>query len=486
MPPGWPLVLAGAMRVCSSFWFLNLVQMCLMLGAFVLFYRVMLRLTSVRRASVVCLTVGMISPIYHRTFLLHSEPLFFLTGAAAVMVALQLNEGRSAAWRVPLMLGLVAAGVMVRWAGILLCPVVIGALLRGHVRPAWNKLWVCAVLTGLLGVGMLFGIRYSLNLLAQVAPPQAEAATYAANEHPIMRDLLSAPGRLPQAGVWFCNLLAEPAAVGASFGAIRAAAFVTGWVLLAFFLAGLVPAIRKRDWVVPGAFVYALGFISMWQNPSPRYLGPVAPFLFLGILNGVDLLEKVGSAAVWPRLKRVFVVGLFVCIGVSNLTLYAVDVWMIHSHDFYGNYLAGQTKPLIAIADYLDQHGVKDGEVVRSFMTRGKQGVSPTTGRLLDMRGLSLLIDRVILTMPRSMGGPPDEEIAKWVSDHHARYYIERLPINPWRVWHFRVPWLQKLMTGQPVGETTPYYILHELKGGQFREVPIPAWDGRIERVPHL
>ena len=138
------------------------------------------------------------------------------------------------------------------------------------------------------------------------------------------------------------------------------------------------------------------------------------------------------------------------------------------------------------IAEYLRDHGVKDGEVVRSFMTRGKQGVSPTTGRLLDIRGLYLLIDRVILTMPRDMGGPPDEEIAKWVSDHGARYYIERPPINPWRVWHFRVPRLQKLVTGQPVGNENPYYILHELKDGQLREVPVPAWDGRIERVPDL
>jgi hypothetical protein len=256
--------------------------------------------------------------------------------------------------------------------------------------------------------------------------------------------------------------------------------------LLAFFLAGTLPFIRRYSWVVPGAFVYAVGFFGMWDNPSPRYLVPVTPFLLLGILNGVDLLGEVGPAMVWRRLRRVVMVGLFAGIIACNLSLYAVDVWIIHSHDFYGNYLAGQTKSLIAIADYLNKHGVKDGDVVRSFLTRRKEGRSPTVGRLLDVRGLFLLTDRTILTLPRTMGGPPNAGITSWCISHGARYYIERLPVNPWRVWHFRVPWLQKLVTGRPVGQTNPYFLLYELQDGQFHQVSVPDWNGTIDRVPHL
>ena len=486
VPPGWPIVLAGAMLVSGSFWFLNVLQMCVMLGAFLLFYRIMLRLTSVRGAFIVCLTAGMLSPCYHRTFLLHSEPLFCLIEAGAVLLAMQANEGRSASWRLLLVLALTAAATMVRWAGILVCPVIIGALLSGHFRPAWNRLWLCAVLTGVVAFGTFFGVRYALEQIALAYPAQPQALTYAANEHPIMSDLRGFVGRLPRSGVWFCNLLAEPASVGASFRPVRVAAYVVGWVLLAFFLAGTLPLIRRSSWVVPGAFAYSLGFFGMWDNPSPRYLMPVAPFLLLGILNGVHLLGEVGPAAVWRRLRRVVLVGLFVGIAACNLSLYAVDVCILHSDNVYANYLAGQTKPLIAIASYLRGHGVKDGQVVRSFMTRCKEGVSPTTGRLLDVRGLFLLIDKTILTLPRNMSGPPDASITKWAIDQGARYYIERLPINPWRVWHFRVPWLQRLVTGKPAGKTNQYFVLYELQDGRFQRVHVPSWNGRIGRVPDL
>ena len=485
IPPGWPLLLAGAMRLSTSFWLLNIFQMCLMLAALLLSYRILLRLTTVPRAFVVCLTAGILSPVYHGTFLLCSESLFCLTGAAAVLVALQVSEGRDARWRMPLVLVLTAATIMVRWAGILFCPVIIGALMCGRLKPAWNKFWLSAVLTGLVALGTFYGARYELDHMSLSGPGNPDAATYAANEHPIVRDLRGFVRRLPKSGVWFCNLLAEEGAVGASLKQVRTAAFVIGWGLLALFLAGMVPFVRKFNWVMPGAFAYSVGFFGIWDNPLPRYLVPVAPFLILGILNGIDLLGRVGRAPAWRRLSLVAMVGLFVGIAVCNLSLYAVDVWILHSDDVYGTYLAGQAKPLIAIAEYMKKNDVKDGEVVRAFVTRDKQGVSPTMGRLLDIRGLFLLINRTILTLPRDMvDGPPNAEVTKWAVDRGARFYIENPPINPWRVWHFRVPWLQKLVTGRPVGETNPYYILYELRGGQFRQVRVPDWNGRIDRIP--
>ncbi len=291
-PPGWPYALAGLMRVSSSFLFLNLVQTAMGLAWLLLFYRVLLRLTSPRRAFIICLLVGILSPVYHRAFQLHSEPLFCLMGAGAVLLALQVAEGRRASWRLPLVVLLTAGSVTVRWAGVMFCPVVIGALMTGRLRPTWGKAWVCAVLTAILTLGTFLALRHELNAVAQSTTLTPAERTYAANEQHVAGRIDDSPARLPLAGVWFCNLLAEPATVGASFWQVRAAALVLGWVLLAFFVAGLVPHVRRLSWLMAGAAVYTLAFVLLWGTPSPRYLVPVAPLLLLGIWDGIDRLGR--------------------------------------------------------------------------------------------------------------------------------------------------------------------------------------------------
>ncbi len=485
-PPGWPLALAGLMHVSGSFLFLNAVQAAMGVVWLLLFYRILLRLTSPRRAFLVCLLVGILSPVYHRAFLLHSEPLFCLMGAGAVLLALQVGEGRRASWRLPLVLLLAVGTVAVRWAGVMFCPVIVGALLRGQLRPAWNKAWVCAVLTGVLTLGCFLALRHELNRVAQSTTLTTEERTYAANQHGIGKRFAGIPGRLPLAGVWFCNLLAEPATVGASFWQVQAVALVLGWILLGFFVAGMAPHLRRLGWLLPGAGVYTLAFILLWGNPTPRYLAPVAPLLLLGIWDGIDRLGRAGAPPLQRRLRVLFLAGVLGGAVLCNVSLYAVDACVIHSGDFYGRYMAGQTRPLIAIAAYLKAQGVTDGEVVRAYVSLEKVGVSPTVGRLLDIRGLNLLIDRIILLLPRSIAPDQDELVAAWMEEHGGRFFVRRYPINPWRVWHFRVPGIQRLVTGRPVGPPTPYFTLCELKGGRLLPVRVPPWHGRIDRVPGL
>jgi hypothetical protein len=67
-----------------------------------------------------------------------------------------------------------------------------------------------------------------------------------------------------------------------------------------------------------------------------------------------------------------------------------------------------------------------------------------------------------------------------------VRFYIDRPPINPWLIWHFRVPQIQQWVTGRPVGEPNPYFVLYESHDGRFERVELPEWEGRIERVPGL
>jgi hypothetical protein len=213
----------------------------------------------------------------------------------------------------------------------------------------------------------------------------------------------------------------------------------------------------------------------------------VAPFLILGLLEGVDRLGSFGSGRGWRRVARVVGLGIYVVVAVANIPLWAVDTWILHSEDFYGSYLAGQARPLIAIARYLDEKGVADGEVGRPAIPRVFTDVSPTLGRLFDERGLVLLLDRTIVVVPiRLVLDGPGDELASWAREHGLKYYIHRPPISPWRVWHFRVPWLQEWVTGEPVTQENPFYELYDVTGESPRRLDVPPWEGRIARVPHM
>ncbi len=487
IPPGWPLLLSGAMRISTSFRFLNLVPMCLMLGALLVFHRVLLRLTTPRRAFIICLIVGVISPVYRRTFLQHTEGLFCLLGAAAVLVAMHLNEGRRASWRVPLLLGLCAAVIFVRWPGVLLGPLIVGALLSGRLRPRWNRLWVCAALVSVLMLGVFFTLRWGLGARTDPQSWASETVTYAAREHGIAARLQTFHRRLPDGGVWFCRLLAEPASLGTSLRPVWVLSNLAGWPLWILFALGLVARLRRRRWVVAGGAAYAFVFIGFWASPHARYIVPVAPFLILGLLEGVDRLGQFGSDGSWRKAAGVITVGLYAAIAMANIPLWAVDAYVLHSDDFYGAYLAGQARALIGIARYLNEQGVADGEVGRPAIPRVFTGVSPTLGRLFDERGLVLLLDRSIVVVPiRLVPDGPDEELASWAREHGVKYYIHRPPISPWRVWHFRVPWLQEWVAGEPVTQRNPYYELYDVTGERPRKLDVPPWEGRVARVPHM
>jgi len=299
--------------------------------------------------------------------------------------------------------------------------------------------------------------------------------SYAATRPSIAPRIKTFPSRLPQAGVWFSGLLAEQVRLGRNLGQIKVLANVAGWVLVALYVAGMIPFLRRRNWLLLGAGLYALALAGLWSQVTPRYLVPVAPFLVFGLLEG---LRRLGRAAT---------IALLAGVALCNLSLYGVDVWVQHSDDFYGVHYAGQAAELISVADYLQDRSVKDGEVVRRKLEIENENVSPTTGRLFELRGLSLLIGRTILNAPKGMGKDgPDDALVQWAGQRSAKYYLYRPPISPWRVWHFRMPWLQEWVTGMPAGQTNPYYELYELVDGQAVKIDVPDVNRRVDRVPGL
>src|SRR6478672_4285865 len=119
-PPGWPLVLAGVMKIHPTFAAIKLVTLFCMAGALSLWYWLLLRFTAPRIAALVTLATAVTSHVYSLSFWAHSDALFCLLALGAMVVACQINEGRPHVWwRVAALALLCAAATFVRWAAVL-------------------------------------------------------------------------------------------------------------------------------------------------------------------------------------------------------------------------------------------------------------------------------------------------------------------------------------------------------------------------------
>src|SRR5438876_3613866 len=84
-PPGWPLVLAGAMKIShGSFAVLKLITLLCMGGAMSIWYWILLRFTAPALAGLIVVTSAIIQHVYTLSFWMHSDALFCLLGCAAM------------------------------------------------------------------------------------------------------------------------------------------------------------------------------------------------------------------------------------------------------------------------------------------------------------------------------------------------------------------------------------------------------------------
>ena len=115
----------------------------------------------------------------------------------------------------------------------------------------------------------------------------------------------------------------------------------------------------------------------------------------------------------------------------------------------------------------------------------------------LGMRVVAVLGDVPVLPVPRHFKGlnPKTYKAWRWCRDNGIEYYIHQRPVNPWRLWHFRLtPELQEQLTGERPPET----INHGWELWRFPEpgendgrrrlvkVTVPETDDWPRRVPGL
>jgi hypothetical protein len=285
-------------------------------------------------------------------------------------------------------------------------------------------------------------------------------------------------------GGWITGLFWEPAQLGRSVPLLGILFNLFGWVLLALLMVSTVRLARQRNWLLAGVVAYALPLYARVGYPCPRYLLPFAPLILFGMVDGIRTVGRGPIASPWRTVARGAQVALFAGIAVCNLALYAVDVRMLHSDDFYRTYYAGQAEPLVSAARWLRREGVGHWEVA---INATYININLRRSNCFGLQGLHLLLNRCVLTVPaRVHEGPPDGELARWFLDRGVRYYVYRPPVEPWRVWHFRMPGLQQMVTGRRPARASPYFELYELRDGRFARVDLRDGKWRVRRVPGL
>jgi hypothetical protein len=157
---------------------------------------------------------------------------------------------------------------------------------------------------------------------------------------------------------------------------------------------------------------------------------------------------------------------------ISNTALYAVEVAIARSPRFYARYEDGMNMPLIQACEYLSSlpDRPKPGEVAVSprYTNLNKTKASP-----FGIRATVWLTGRDDIESPRWRDTvfPPNSSTAagkslrRWLKARGIKWYLYQPDINPWRVWHFRLGWYQKMQTGQTAEKDTGGWTLYRIAG---------------------
>lgn len=560
VPPGWPVVMAAVMKVTPYFLPLKLLAMGCVIGFLVTGYRIARRFVSPERAAVAILVTSVLSVVYPATYWLISEGLFCFVSALALLLAMQVREGRQQWWRIGLLALLCGAAVSVRWAGVLGMFLVAAALLQGGFWPKDRRIWIALLLSTAVAGGTFFGLREVLR----VTPAEAKAAEafggagedtgaqpiavdkQIATEYKLVTgtaNSASYPERLIGWGRWLAFFFWQPFRAAAASHALSLLCNALGWILLfLIMLAALLGALRGQ-WLWIAVLAYCGALAMNWPIPNARYLVPVSFLLTVGVLIGAEEIRSRAADPLWRSgfaaflggfaamllcvaacsgiapperrdqleqyvLPAAFVLGAAVAFAVTyrtsigrlpwagvvqgcvvlfvggtaacNLALYALEVSVERSRDFYASYEAGLNQSLIAAVKYLSDRGVQDGQVAVSsrYQNLGRTRSSP-----FGLRATTLLTGRAVEQVPWKLTGPPSTRLRSWLNHQQIEYYLYQPPVSPWRVGHLRLGWWEQKVTGVAPEQDRAGWRLYKVNDDKMPEVvppPAPNWPTRV------
>ena len=389
VPPGWPLFLAGVIKVSTSFWWIGLWPMAFTLAAVAVWYRVLLRLTSPMRAFWLMLLVGILFHWHRVTFEPLSEGPFVLLLGATLLLGLQIAEGQTALWRLPLLLILCAGLVACRWASIIMLPVILGALLQGTRKIRLNLRWMAAALTVIVMTGTFFAQKQYLKGRADAARVPDTWPSQSPTVSRLQVSMTNVPGgtlnsspplklkNLSRSGLWPVRLLWPVAEVGKVSARIALAFNVFGWLLIVASLFYIIPAARQCLWLWAGLVCFCAALFGYWSEPNGRYLCGIAPLIVLALWGGVEQVTQLARQA-WMRTSLLQAWRLLLAsIWGLNLAILAMNVRVARAADFYGAYQAGEPKELVRTAIWLNSAAARRGDVaVNDFFPTSGAGAA--------------------------------------------------------------------------------------------------------------
>jgi hypothetical protein len=445
VPPGWPYLLALAMKLSTRFVFLKALVMLSMLGSMAMAYPIIRRFAPPAvSASIVALT-ALLSHIFPLTFWLHSDAMFCLLGTASFLLAFQIAEGRTQAWRIALLCAVCAAAVTVRWAGVLNWLIVAAILLNDFglrigpnlFRPSyWTSVyaaiadWLARPRIARAGIALLlsgavtFGTFEVWRIALAVTPEQLNQIREAGGTEEVPVDARADAmthqeynwfnatesgwhgyiARTLGWGDWFSFLFWQPF----RFHAIKWLNLVSngvGWLAILPLMVLVVRGLATRQWLWPAVALYGFALAMTWPHPNARYLVPIAFLLLTSLWAGSEAIKE-SWPAIAPLLRGALICFLATYL-LCNGTLWAVEVWVQRSSHFYDRYEAGLNKDLISASRWLIEHPLGPNEAVACSERYVNLSTSARTSKL-GLRVTTMLTGRPIITIPKKyMRGIP-------------------------------------------------------------------------------
>ncbi len=471
IPPGWPLVLAGMLRVTTRFALLVLVPAGCLIGFLGISYWVLRRFTTPLGAAACVFVAGMLYPTFSLAFLFYSDPLFALLAMTALWQAMRVNEGADSGWRVGVLALVCAASVMVRWTGVIWVAIVAAALISGESLPRVNRRWIAALICLLITLATFAILRAALRVDPARIDPRYDvfvAEHYdLLNIEPTAQDQLS---RLLLAGRWIGSLFWF---VGVDIRWSRALTNIAGWAAIGLMIIALVESTRRKNWIALAVCVYVAILIANWPGAIPRYLLPAAPLLLVGAFNGILRPGELLPAG-WRELRWIGVHYFFGSIVLANLLLYSIEVRAVRDPDPMSRLYAGYHKELLDSASWVAQQPSGGSEIAISSRL-----VNFGTPYFTDgfRRALNLLTARAIITVPQPLCREPDDELIVWADRNRVRYYLYQPPIELINHFH-RTGW-----HGLPRDPDATAWRLYEIRDGQAHRIrpdPVHGWPTRV------
>ena len=344
----------------------------------------------------------------------------------------------------------------------------------------------------------------------------AEDAPPSIVDNTVFKDLSPAEervARLVAAGHWPAWTLWYPARFASGVSGLMWMSQGIGWLVIlmlsiagwrALAARGEVAAWPLGRWLWPALVGYLFVLVVIWPLPNARYLVPVAPLLILGVLWGcTGLAEFLRAPRMGRPLRGVFVASLV----AVNGAVYVTELWIQRSGDrllggsgqiYYKNYEAALHVSLLRSIQYLREQEAADLEVAVSerYSNLNRMRFSKA-----GPRNVVMLLDREVIAPPPHYSFVPSEipdklfrqervlpgGFPEWARIQGVKYYLFQQPMEPWRVWHFRLSSrLQSELTGLPPEPPTFGWILYSAHDDFQHPVELPQSFEPPRRVPGL